>query len=85
MNKKVVILLLVAPVLIFLGLLALSIILWLFQAKGNPICAQVITKACFLKSPLCFDFPTPCDVPPLWYETNLPDFPSSPSGPVRAF
>jgi len=36
------------------------------QSKGGFVCAQVISPACFLGSPVCFDFSTPCSVPPLW-------------------
>lgn len=37
-----------------------------FFHQFTGVCVQVIQPACFLGSPICLDFGTPCAVPPLW-------------------
>lgn len=68
LNKFIKVVLFVAGILIFA--FAFSLFYGFFVLPGvnkNVVCIQSLSHSCFLKSPICFDFPNPCSTPPLWY------------------
>ena len=66
MSNKII-LIVAFPIVLFISLLITTFLIGLFQNPSNKICIQMIDRACFLKTPICYHFPTPCDTPPLWY------------------
>ena len=41
------------------------------RLNKNIVCVQMISRACFLNTPICIDFPNPCSTPPLWYPQKI--------------
>lgn len=58
--------LLIGGVLIFLTTFLYGMFILPYLNK-NVVCIQSLSRSCFLKTPICFDFPNPCVVPPLWF------------------
>jgi len=69
--KKIIIPLLIIFLVLFLTLVGTFLygIFVLPQQNKNVVCIQSIAHACFLGTPVCYDFPNPCFTPPLWKAT----------------
>ena len=37
------------------------------RLNKNVFCIQSLSRSCFLKTPICANFPNPCFTPPLWF------------------
>lgn len=62
---SLVIILFLLLIVLFLG--SLFYRYFILPKFCKKICIQMISKVCFLNTPVCFKFPSACCLPPLWF------------------